>query len=113
MSRDKNYTRMLNSKQWKLLRLWKLQQNPICQVCERKGKVSAAVDVHHITPVESATTLREMEALCFSPKNLLAVCIPCHIAIHQEAMSHTKEGHKQREDERLARWVERHSRPKQ
>lgn len=110
MSRNKDYQHLLNSKRWKQLRQWKLRQNPLCEVCEREGKVCSAVDVHHIVPTETAHTLVEMEHLCFNPNNLMSVCIPCHIAIHKEARSHTKEAHRQREDDRLERWKAKHSR---
>ena len=109
MSRNKDYQRLLNSKRWKQLRMWKLQQNPLCELCQAEGFVRSAIDVHHKIPVESARTLQEMEQLCFNPLNLQALCISCHAKIHREAKSHTKEAHQQREDERLARWKARHS----
>lgn len=109
MSRNKDYQRLLNSKRWKQLRMWKLQQNPLCELCQAEGFVRSAIDVHHKIPVESARTPQEMEQLCFNPLNLQALCISCHAKIHREAKSHTKEAHQQREDERLARWKARHS----
>ena len=110
MSRNKDYQHLLNSKRWKQLRAWKLQQNPLCELCQEEGFVRSAVDIHHKTPVESAKTPREMEALCFNPSNLQALCISCHARIHREGQSHTKAAHQQREDERLARWIEKHER---
>ena len=104
MSRDKNYQHLLNSKRWKQLRQWKLEQNPLCELCSREDKVVSAIDVHHITPVESARTPDEMEQLCFNPNNLQALCISCHAKVHREARSHTRSSHEQRERERLERW---------
>ena len=104
MSRDKRYQHLLNSKRWKQLRQWKLQQNPLCEQCEAEGKIVSAVDVHHMTPVETARTPQEMEQLCFNPANLQALCISCHASIHRNARSHTKAAHKQRERDRLERW---------
>ena len=106
MSRDKNYQHLLNSKKWKQLRQWKLEQNPLCELCEREGKVVSAIDVHHKTPVESARTPDEMERLAFDPHNLQALCIPCHAKVHREARSHTRRSHEQRERDRLERWKE-------
>lgn len=108
MSRNKDYQRLLNSKRWKELRAWKLNQQPLCELCEAEGYVRSAIDVHHIDPCESARTLDELEAKCFNPANLQSLCISCHAKLHREAKSHTKEVHKQREDERLARWVAKH-----
>lgn len=110
MSRSKDYQRLLNSKRWKQLRQWKLQQNPLCELCEAEGKIVSAVDVHHMTPVETARTPQEMEQLCFNPANLQALCISCHTSIHRNARSHTKAAHKQRERDRLERWKAKHER---
>ena len=106
MSRDKNYQHLLNSKRWKQLRQWKLEQNPLCELCEREGKVVSAIDVHHKVPVESACTPDEMERLAFDPNNLQALCISCHAKVHREARSHTRRSHEQRERDRLERWKE-------
>jgi 5-methylcytosine-specific restriction endonuclease McrA len=84
--------------------MWKLQQNPLCELCQAEGFVRSAIDVHHKVPVESARTPQEMEQLCFNPSNLQALCISCHADIHRNAKSHTKEAHKQRERDRLERW---------
>lgn len=106
--RSKDYQRLLNSKRWKQLRQWKLAQNPLCEICQSEGYVRSAIDIHHKIPVESALTPQEMEQLCFNPNNLQALCISCHARIHNAAKSHTKEAHKMRDDERLARWKARH-----
>ena len=91
MSRDKRYQRLLNDRRWKELRRSYLQQHPLCERCQREGFVTAAVDVHHKQPVESAKTEQEMERLAYNPANLEALCIPCHIKTHQEMHSHCKE----------------------
>lgn len=93
MSRSKEYQKLLNSKRWKELRAWKLQHFPLCERCEEEGFIVSAVDVHHIVPVESAdpNDQRAMERLAFDPNNLRSLCIPCHIKIHQEMRSHSKE----------------------
>jgi 5-methylcytosine-specific restriction protein A len=104
MSRNKDYQHLLNSKRWKQLRQWKLQQNPLCELCEAEGFVRSAIDVHHKTPVESARTPQEMEQLCFNPSNLQALCISCHSKVHRDARSHTKASHQQRERDRFERW---------
>lgn len=110
MSRDKRYQQLLNSKRWKQLRQWKIQRNPKCELCEAEGKIVSMVDVHHKVPVESAHTLAEMEQLCYNPDNLLSVCIPCHIKLHADERSHSKEGHQQREADRHERWKDRQRR---
>ena len=111
MSRGKEYQRLLNSQRWKDLRISYLRAHPLCERCWANGQmVSAAVDIHHKTPVESVGTLREMERLCFDWNNLQALCIPCHSTTHKEMGKGTRELHKQRVAERLRLWVERHTR---
>lgn len=107
MSRNKDYQRLLNTKRWKELRAWKLQQNPLCEMCQAEGYVRAAVDVHHIRPVESAHSVSEMEQLCYDPGNLMALCIPCHVKVHKEMGKGTKANHKERCSQSLARWIAR------
>ena len=110
MSRDRNYQKLLNSKEWKRLRWHKLEANPLCELCKAEGKVVAAVDVHHIRPCETARTIDEMRALCFNPANLQSLCIACHSRVHKEARSHTKEVHQQRQADALSRWLDKHRR---
>ena len=114
MSRDPNYQRLLNSKRWKMLRQEYLRAHPLCERCyqegiEQTGKpyIRSAIDVHHKVPVESAHTLMEMEQLAFDWHHLQAMCIPCHASIHKAERSHSKQAHKQREDDRLERWKQR------
>ena len=103
MSRNPDYQRMLNSKRWKELRQWKLSANPLCELCEAKGVVRSAIDIHHRQPVEEAGTLAEMEARCFNPANLQSLCVPHHAKIHREARSHSRQAHRKREDDRHQR----------
>ena len=110
MSRDKDYQRLLNSRRWKELRQWKLQHNPLCEMCEAEGKVVAAIDIHHIRPV--AGNLREMERLCFDPCNLQSLCIDHHIEVHQRERSHTKAAHQARQSEVVDRWLAKHQQKK-
>lgn len=109
MSRNRKYQSLLNSKRWKILRQQYLRDHPLCERCLREGFNTAAVDIHHKTPCESAQSDTEMERLCYDRNNLEALCIPCHIKTHQEMRSHTKEAHKQRQDDRLQQWISRHS----
>ena len=111
MARNKTYQTLLNKRWWKYTRLGYLRNHPLCERCQAEGKVMAAVDVHHIKPVESAHTLEEMKQLCFDISNLQALCIPCHIKVHQDMRSHTTEGHQQRQADRLEQWKDRQSKP--
>ena len=92
MSRDKRYQRLLNDKRWKLLRAAVFRRtNGLCEMCLKEGIYRPGVDVHHIKPVESGRTVMEMEQLCYNPANVMLLCVPCHIKVHQDMHTHTKE----------------------
>ena len=107
--RDPRYQKLLNSKRWKELRIWKLESNPLCERCQEEGFVRSAIDVHHIIPIESAKTQEEMERLAFDPNNLKALCISCHVKTHKEMGKNTKEQVKERANIHLQRWIARHN----
>ena len=112
MTRNKDYQRLLNDKRWKKLRAAYLQAHPLCEMCQSVGSVghvSAAVDVHHKVPVETAQTINEMEKLAYNWDNLQALCIPCHVQVHKEIGKSTRENHIKREQDRLSRWIEKHT----
>ena len=96
MSRDPRYQRLLNSKRWQMVKaiVWK-RANGCCEMCMKEGIVTGSLtkqlDCHHIVPVESGRTVQEMERLCYDVNNIMLVCQDCHIKIHTEAKSHTKE----------------------
>jgi 5-methylcytosine-specific restriction endonuclease McrA len=97
------YVSLLNSQEWQGingLRARTLRAHPLCQLCEKQGLVVSAVDVHHLKPVEGVgpyinvgEELPEwvkaaMRERCFDEKNVIALCIPCHIEIHRQMKSH-------------------------
>lgn len=45
---------------------------PLCQLCEMRGKVEPATQVHHIRKIVDAPALR------LNRRNCLAVCADCH-----------------------------------
>ena len=65
--------------------------NGLCELCKAEGIITPGVDVHHIHPVETAKTVQEMERLAYNPANCQLLCIPCHIKVHQDMRTHTKE----------------------
>ena len=110
MSRDPRYQKLLNTKEWRELRAWKMQQvNGYCEMCTAEGwhdLQAAAVDIHHKIPVESAKTEAEMRRLCFDPNNLQALCVKHHIQVHTEMKSHTKEKVKENKARARRRFME-------
>ena len=105
---SKLYVKLMNSKQWRVLRNQHLTEHPLCERCKQQGYIVAARCVHHITPVESGRTDAECEQLAFSSANLQSLCYQCHADIHKAERSHSKEAHKERERQRLEQWKARH-----
>ena len=110
MSRDKNYQRLLNDKQWKLLRAAVFRRtNGLCEMCLKEGRLTPGVDVHHIRPVEQAKSVEGpdgMRARCYDPNNVMLLCIPCHIKVHQDMRSHTREKVKENKQRARHRFME-------
>ena len=101
-----------NSREWHELRALKLHVTPTCERCRQlgikagvpNGWIRAACCVHHIVPIETATTREEMRRLAICGLDgLMSLCKECHAAIHKENRSHTKEAIKEREQQRHER----------
>lgn len=91
MSKDATYRKLINSKRRKVLRHQKLQSQALFECCKQKNIITLATEIHHIIPVESVTTEREMSLLMFDFDNLMSIYHKCHAEIHKEMFSHTKD----------------------
>ena len=109
MSRDKRYQKLLNSKRWHDVKrfVWK-RAGGLCERCKREGFITAGVDCHHKTPVESANPddPKAMERLAYDVNNIELLCVPCHIKTHQELRSHYAETVKERKELKRRRFLE-------
>jgi 5-methylcytosine-specific restriction endonuclease McrA len=61
-----------NSARWRKLRAAFLRANPLCQDCEKLGRVTLATEVHHVKE------RRDHPELAYSPENLAGLCKRCH-----------------------------------
>ena len=113
----KDKAEIYNSREWKQLRAAKLKQTPYCEKCRADGLaagvkpygyVQAAHCVHHIMPIETATTKEEMKRLALDCglNGLMSLCDECHHKIHEEMKSFSKESVKARADARQERWAD-------
>lgn len=75
---------MIHTGRWLRLRREVLTRHPLCARCEAEGYVTAATEVHHRVPVESAVNPGERERLMYDPKNLVPLCHRCHVKTHTE-----------------------------
>ena len=64
-------TAFYQSRQWRNLRALKLQMNPLCEECERQGRLVPAQMVDHIIPINKGGEPLSMD-------NLQSLCNRCH-----------------------------------
>lgn len=57
-------------RQWKKIRAAYISKHPLCEECEKAGRLVPAKEVHHKIPLASGGTNAE--------ENLQALCKPCH-----------------------------------
>lgn len=67
---------------WKKLRLAKLRDCPICEVCEMEGIIKLAEDCHHLKSFLNSNDEVERDNLAFDFDNLLSVDKICHSRLH-------------------------------
>lgn len=84
MSKDRDYKKLIHAGRWLELRRAKLTRSPLCERCAAEGRVTAASEVHHIVPVETAITFEEKRVLMYSFNNLQSLCHECHVKTHTE-----------------------------
>lgn len=108
MSRNPVYIKHINSKEWRSLRIRKLQADPLCEVCKEKECSTMANEVHHRIPVESAPTESEMKRLMYSYQNLQSLCHSCHSDIHRDMFSHSKEAVKANNQRSTERFLDKY-----
>lgn len=61
---------------WKRIRDRYISLHPLCEECEKEGKITPAEEVHHILPIKKGGT--------HSRDNLTSLCQSCHNKIHIE-----------------------------
>lgn len=70
--RRKSSTKRGYDRQWRNVRLIKLQADPLCEDCDRNDRSTEATEVHHIRKIKDAPELR------LDLDNLMSLCTPCH-----------------------------------
>lgn len=106
MAKDKDYRKLINTTRWLRLRRNVLTAHPLCQRCEAEGRITAATEVHHRVPVESAFMYDDKRRLMYDPDNLVALCHACHVRTHTEMGRCGKEATRRRNDEKARNIIE-------
>ncbi|GHU82187.1 restriction endonuclease [Clostridia bacterium] len=66
-------TRKRYGRAWKRIRDRYIATHPLCEQCQREGRLTPAQEVHHIKPLTDGGT--------HETGNLMALCKPCHSGI--------------------------------
>lgn len=71
-----------------MLRKKKIEEYPMCEICERSGKTTFAEEVHHIMPIEKGRNREEMTRRAFEYNNLQSLCKECHDKVHKRGFEY-------------------------
>lgn len=107
MAKDKEYQQLIHTTEWLRLRRDVLTAQPLCQRCKAEGRVTAATEVHHVSPVEEAIGYKEKLRRMYDPHNLRALCHECHVRTHTELGRCGKEATKKRNAEQARQAIEK------
>ncbi len=75
--------KIYNSQRWRDLRAWKMTNDPLCEECDKKGRVTPTEDVHHEVSFMSTDDPVERNRLAYDYENLMSVCKECHAEKHK------------------------------
>ncbi|MES2126666.1 MAG: HNH endonuclease signature motif containing protein [Pseudomonadota bacterium] len=69
---------LYNTKRWHRLRYYQLLRHPLCAMCAKLARLTAATIADHVVPH------RGDEELFFDEQNLQSLCKPCHDGAKQQ-----------------------------
>ncbi len=71
------YSSFYSSKDWRALRDYKRELNPLCEKCYAKGIIKDTEEIHHMVSIE-ADMSKALEL-----DNLISLCKSCHDSEHE------------------------------
>jgi len=71
------------SVRWRRFRAWYLGKHPLCEQCEREGRLTPADMVDHVIEIKDGGNLT-------SEENAMSLCWKCHAVKTAEAKNHRK-----------------------
>ena len=78
---SKDRHKIYDTLKWRKLRLSKLIDNPLCEICLSKDIVTPAIDIHHIDSFMNYEGLKRLDK-AFNYDNLQSLCKECHQKQH-------------------------------
>lgn len=107
--KGKDYTRLINSNKWRILRNSYLREYPICEDCLLAGRTKPASVVHHIKPIEDYIgDFHRMQELAYSWFNLRALCDACHTKAHIDLKSKSKSANIRRKEQLTQQFIDKY-----
>jgi 5-methylcytosine-specific restriction protein A len=85
-TRKGEYQAIYQDKHWLKLRNAKRRNNPLCEECEKRNRVTPMREVHHKKPFDTGRTPDEIQELAFDYDNLVSLCDPCHDEAHKNLL---------------------------
>nr|AIF26666.1 hypothetical protein [uncultured bacterium fosmid pJB83B9] len=82
VGRRKERHEIYDTVRWRRTRELKFLNNPICEMCEKKGRITPTEEIHHVVSFMSTADPMERRALAFDFDNLMSLCSKCHHEIH-------------------------------
>jgi 5-methylcytosine-specific restriction protein A len=90
--RHKERQAIYQTRRWKDLRVWMVQNHPLCEDCLKEGRITATEEIHHIkSPFVKGLTEEEKIRRAYDVSNLVALCRDCHIKRHHKGELTIKE----------------------
>ena len=74
--------KIYNSANWQKLRKAHLMEHPLCENCERNGRVTPATCVHHKQIISSEEDKYRMLDIALAGSNCMSLCNECHTKMH-------------------------------
>lgn len=72
-----------DTRRWRNLVRIKLMDSPLCELCQKKGVIRPAENIHHIVSFMSTDDPIERSRLAYDYSNLMSLCVECHSEIHK------------------------------
>jgi 5-methylcytosine-specific restriction endonuclease McrA len=73
-----NHQAVYNTRTWRNLRLRKLAESPLCEICKNLEILTLATEVHHKIAISNGKTIKEKRTLGFDYQSLQSICNDCH-----------------------------------
>lgn len=81
-AKRKERQKIYSTTRWRRLRLLKLNNSPLCEVCTSEGRITTATEVHHIISFTDFVEQSDRERYAFDYDNLQSICKQCHQKEH-------------------------------